>query len=115
MECREEVRFNLEALDVLIRAGMLNISLYDMHLAYSMESGTNFVSMVFVKQFLHHYLIDNRSNSPITENHFQATLETLSTIVLSGLPIPDGYIFSFIFNYSMKHYFYFILYSYVII
>lgn len=101
-------------MDVLIRAGMLNISMYDMHLALSMENGTNFVSMVYVKQFLHHYLIDNRSNSPITENHFQATLETLSSIVINGLPIPDGYMFSFIFNYSMKYNFYFILYSYMV-
>lgn len=90
MECREDLRFNLEAIDVLIRAGMVNITMYDMHLAMSMDNGANYVSMVFVKQFLQNYLIDNRSNSPITEQHLQVTIEALNTIVHSGCQIPDG-------------------------
>jgi len=91
VESREEIRFNIEAIDVFIRAGMLNIGIYDMHLAMSMENGNNYVSIVYAKQFLQHYLIDNRSNSPINESHFQATIEALNTIVLTGRPIPDGY------------------------
>lgn len=90
MECREDLRLNLEAIDVLIRAGMLNIGIYDMHLAMSMDNGSNYVSMAYVKQFLQYYLIENRSNSPINEHHCQATIETLNTIVHSGRPIPDG-------------------------
>jgi len=90
IECREEIRFNIEAIDVLIRAGMLNIPIYDLHLAFSMENGTNYVAMAYVKQLLQHYLIDNRSNSPLNEHNFQTTLDTLSTIILSGRPIPDG-------------------------
>lgn len=90
MESRDELRFNIDAIDVLIRAGMVNISMYDMHLAMSLDNGANFVSMAFVKQFLQNYLIDNRSNSPITEHHLQATIEALNNIVLSGRPISDG-------------------------
>ncbi|XP_050542433.1 CCR4-NOT transcription complex subunit 1-like [Daktulosphaira vitifoliae] len=90
MESRDELRFNLDAIDVLIRAGMVNISMYDMHLAMSMDSGTNYVAMAYVKQFLQNYLIDNRSNSPITEHHLQATIDALNTIILSGRPVPDG-------------------------
>ncbi|XP_050527108.1 CCR4-NOT transcription complex subunit 1-like isoform X2 [Daktulosphaira vitifoliae] len=90
VESRDELRFNLDAIDVLIRAGMVNISMYDMHLALSMDNGTNYVSMAYVKQFLQYYLIDNRSNSPITEIHLQATIDALNTIILSGRPVPDG-------------------------
>lgn len=92
METRDELRFNIDAVDVLIRAGMVNISMYDMQLAMSMNNGANYVSMAYVKQFLQNYLIDNRSNSPITEHHLQATIDALNSIVLSGRPIPDGYI-----------------------
>lgn len=90
MECREDLRFNLDAIDALIRAGMLNIGIYDMHLAMSMDNGSNYVSMAYIKQVLQHYLIDNRSNSPLTDINFQTTLDTLNTIMISGRPIPDG-------------------------
>lgn len=90
MDSRDELRFNLDAIDVLIRAGMVNISMYDMHLAMSMENGANYVSLAYIKQFLQNYLIDNRSNSPITEHHLQATIDALNAIVLSGRPVPDG-------------------------
>lgn len=90
MECRDELRFNLEAIDVLIRAGMVNISMYDMHLAVALENGGNYVAMAYVKQLLQTYFIDNRSNSPITEQHLQSTIDALNTIVLSGRPTPDG-------------------------
>jgi hypothetical protein len=100
MESREEIRLNIEAIDIFIRAGMLNIGMYDMHLAMSMDNGTNYVSIAYVKQFLQHYLIDNRFNSLINESHFQATIEALNTIVFSGCLIPDGYIFIFCFFIS---------------
>lgn len=90
IESRDELRFNIDAIDVLIRAGMVNISMYDMHLAMSMDNGANYVSMAYIKQFLQNYLIDNRSNSPITEHHLQATIDALNSIVLSGRPVPDG-------------------------
>lgn len=90
MESRDELRFNIDAIDVLIRAGLVNMSMYDMHLAMSMENGANYVSMAYVKQFLQNYLIDNRLNSPLSEHHLQATIDALNSIVLSGRPIPDG-------------------------
>lgn len=90
MECKDEIRFNIDAIDVLIRAGMVNISMYDMHLAMSMENGTNYVSMAYVKQFLQNYLIDNRSNTPISEHHLQATIDALNIIVHSGRHVPEG-------------------------
>lgn len=93
MESRDELRFNIDAIDVLIRAGMVNISMYDMHLAMSMDNGANYVAMAYIKQFLQNYLIDNRSNSPITEHHLQATIDALNSIVLSGRPVPDGLVF----------------------
>jgi len=90
MDSREELRFNIDAIDVLIRAGMVNINMYDMHLAMSLDNGANYVSMAYIKQFMQNYLIDNRSNSPITEQHLQATIEAVNNIVHSGRPIPEG-------------------------
>lgn len=90
MECTDELRFNLNAIDLLIRGGMININIYDMNLALSMNNGTNYVSMIYVKQFLQLYLIDNRTSSPITEHHFPVTIDALNSIVLSGRLIPDG-------------------------
>lgn len=90
MECREELRLNLEAIDILIRAGTFNFELYDLHLAMSMENGTNYVCVAYAKQFLQHYLIDTRTSSPVNENHFKATIDTLNSIVISGRPVPDG-------------------------
>lgn len=91
IESREELCFNSDAIDVLIRAGLVNLSMYDMHLAMSMESGTNFVAIVYVKQFLQNYLMDNRTNSPINEHHFLATIDALNNIVLNVRgPLPDG-------------------------
>lgn len=95
-DCREEIRFNVEAIDVLIRAGMLNIGIYDLNLAMSMDNGLNYESIAYVKQFLQYYFIDNQSNSPINDTHIRATLDVLSNIVLSNHPIPDGYNFQYI-------------------
>lgn len=69
---------------------MVNISMYDVHLAMLLDNGPNYVCLAYVKQFLQNYLIDNRSSSPISEHHLQATIEALSTLVLSGRQIPDG-------------------------
>lgn len=110
VECREEIRCNLEAIDVLIRASMLNIDLYDLHLAMSMENGTNYVSMAYVKQFLQHYLIEARTSSPVNENNFQATLDTLNNIVNSSRTIPDGYVTHFPNFYLKIKYFFVVLF-----
>jgi len=90
VESRDELRFNIDAIDVLIRASMVNLNMYDMHLAMSLENGANYVSMAYTKQFMQNYLIDNRSNSPITEHSLPATIEAVNNIVLSGRPIPEG-------------------------
>lgn len=90
IESRDELRFNIDAIDVLVRAGMINISMYDMHLATSMDNGANYVAMAFIKQFLQNYLIDNRSNSPITEHHLQGTIDALKNMMISGRSIPEG-------------------------
>lgn len=76
---------------MLIRAGLVNVSMYDMHLAMSMDSGANFVAIVYVKQFLQNYLVDNRTSSPINENHLLATIDALNNIVVNVRgPLPDG-------------------------
>ncbi|XP_050425870.1 CCR4-NOT transcription complex subunit 1-like [Adelges cooleyi] len=87
---RDDLRYNLDAIDILIRAGMVNMTMYDTYLAMSMENGTNYVAMAYVKQFLQNYLIDNRTNSPITQQHLQSSIDAISSILQSGLTTPEG-------------------------
>ena len=49
-ECREEYRYNLEAVDALIRAHLVNMQQYDLHLAQAMENGLNYMTVHFAMQ-----------------------------------------------------------------
>lgn len=69
---------------------MVNISMYDLHLAMLLNNGPNYVCLAYVKQFLQHYFVDNRSNSPIAEHHLQATIDALCAFGPNGRTIPEG-------------------------
>ena len=49
-ECREEYRYNLEAVEALIRAHLVNMQQYDLHLAQAMENGLNYMTVHFAMQ-----------------------------------------------------------------
>lgn len=81
MECRDEIRYNLEAVDLLISSNFVNIPQFDMMLSQSLDNGNNYVAIAFAMQLIQHYCIDERPNSVITENELFNTIELLVRIV----------------------------------
>ncbi|EAA14758.4 AGAP009057-PA, partial [Anopheles gambiae str. PEST] len=77
LECREELRYNVEAVDLLITSNFVNMQQFDMMLVQLMDNGNNYVAVVFAMQLLQTFFIDERHNSAITENDLAGTIEML--------------------------------------
>ena len=90
MECREEYRYNVDAVDCLIRSHLVNLQQYDLHLAAAMESGLNYMAVAFAMQLVQLYLVDERPNSPVTESDLFHTIEMLARIATHSRTPPDG-------------------------
>ena len=121
IECREEYRYNLEAVDYLIRAHLVNMQQYDLHLAQAMENGLNYMTVhfamqvsaraiwinekilkvslqllsmvytLFFIQLVQRFCIDDKHASQISEADFYSTIETLSRIATHSRQAPEGY------------------------
>uniref|UniRef100_A0A1B6IPJ6 CCR4-NOT transcription complex subunit 1 n=1 Tax=Homalodisca liturata TaxID=320908 RepID=A0A1B6IPJ6_9HEMI len=89
-ECREEYRYNLEGVDLLIRSQLVNIQQYDQQLSILMENGINYIAIAFAMQLVQHYLVDDRNNSPVTDNDLGNTIETLIRILSQSRQPPEG-------------------------
>ncbi|XP_026678412.1 LOW QUALITY PROTEIN: CCR4-NOT transcription complex subunit 1 [Diaphorina citri] len=90
IECREEYRYNLEAVDTLIRAQLIHLPQYDLALAHSMENGLNYVAVAFCMQLLQHYLVEERGTAGVTESDMLNTLEVLIRIASHHRQPPEG-------------------------
>jgi CCR4-NOT transcription complex subunit 1 len=80
LECREEIRYNIEATDLLISASFVNMQQYDMLLASLMDNGSNYLAVAFAMQLVQTYFIDERANSPVTENDLLNTIDLLARL-----------------------------------
>jgi CCR4-NOT transcription complex subunit 1 len=89
-ECREEYRYNLESVDLLIRSQLVNIQQYDQQLSMLMENGLNYIAMAFAMQLVQHYLVDDRNNSPVNDSDLYNTIETLARILSQSRQPPEG-------------------------
>ena len=90
MECREEYRYNLECIDVLVRSQLINLPQFDVQLAHAMENGQNYVAVTFAMQLVQLYLIDDRNNSAVTENDLFNVVEVLARISAHSRQPPEG-------------------------
>nr|CAD7424776.1 unnamed protein product [Timema monikensis] len=90
IESREEFRYNLEAIDCLIRSHLVNLQQYDMHVSHSMDGGLNFMAVAFGMQLVQLYLIEERLNSVVTENDLYNTIEMLARIASHSRNPPEG-------------------------
>lgn len=89
-ECREEFRYNLDVLDCLVRAHLINLQQFDMQLASVLEQalnpagiGSSILALGFAMQLVHVYLLEGpASGAPmvITENDLTNTIEILTRI-----------------------------------
>uniref|UniRef100_A0A240PK76 Uncharacterized protein n=1 Tax=Anopheles epiroticus TaxID=199890 RepID=A0A240PK76_9DIPT len=77
LECREELRYNVEAVDLLISSNFVNMQQFDAMLVQLMDNGNNYVAVVFAMQLLQMFFIDERHNTVITENDLAGTIDLL--------------------------------------
>ncbi|XP_009951103.1 PREDICTED: CCR4-NOT transcription complex subunit 1 [Leptosomus discolor] len=80
IECRDEYKYNVEAVELLIRSHLVNMQQYDLHLAQSMENGLNYMAVAFAMQLVKILLVDERSVAHVTEADLFHTIETLMRI-----------------------------------
>lgn len=80
IECREEIRYNIDAVHVLISSNLVHISQYDSAVAQLMDNGNNFITVSFAMQLIQHYFVDTRPNPLINDNDFYNTVDLLMRI-----------------------------------
>lgn len=89
IECREEIRYNLEGIDALVSANFIIVTTYDQFLSQMMDSGNNYLATAFGMQLIQHFFIDDRPYPLITENDFFHTIDLL--VRMSAHPrAPEG-------------------------
>lgn len=79
-ECREEVRYNFEAIKLLINSHFVNMQQFDLMLSQVMDNGNNYLAVTFAMQLVQHYLIDERASNIITEHDLYNTFELLAKL-----------------------------------
>lgn len=52
IECRDEFKYNVEAIDCLLQAQLINVQQFDLHLAAAMEQGVNYLAVHFCVSML---------------------------------------------------------------
>ena len=90
VEAREDIRYNPDAVDCLIRSGMVNLFEYDKHLANAVGEGNNQIALAFAMHLCKMYLIDDRSNAHIIEADLFGTIEALQKIATHSPRPPEG-------------------------
>ena len=90
VDSREEVKWNIDAVDALIRSSLINLFEYDKYLAAAMETGRDPGVINFAMMLVKIYLIDDRSNANIIESDLFGTTEVLSKIANHSRSPPEG-------------------------
>lgn len=79
LDMRDDLRYNLEAMKLLISSHFINMPLFDNNLVALMENG-NYLAITFSMQIVQHFLIDERGNTQVTEQDFCNTIEVLARL-----------------------------------
>lgn len=90
LECREEIRYNLEAAELLISSNFVNITQFDIMLSQLMDNGNNYLAVAFAMQLIQHFFIDDRPSPLITENDFYNTIDLLVRLSAVQHRAPEG-------------------------
>ena len=91
VEARDDIKYNPDAVDCLIRSGMVNLFEYDKHLASAIGDGSNNqIALAFAMHLCKMYLIDDRSNAHIIEADLFGTIEALQKIATHSPRPPEG-------------------------
>ncbi|XP_028158928.1 CCR4-NOT transcription complex subunit 1 isoform X2 [Ostrinia furnacalis] len=87
-ECREELRYNIEAVDCLVRNHLINLPQYDIAMAHLMDNGNNYMAVAFGMQLVQLYLVDDRNNVFANESDLYHITETLYRIMSHSRQAP---------------------------
>ncbi|XP_031617580.1 CCR4-NOT transcription complex subunit 1-like [Contarinia nasturtii] len=79
IDCREDIRYNLEAVELLLATNLANVLQYDCMLSTLLDSG-NFLAISFSMQLMQRLFVDDRQKIRFTEKDFTNTIETLSRL-----------------------------------
>ncbi|XP_046333509.2 CCR4-NOT transcription complex subunit 1-like isoform X5 [Haliotis rufescens] len=90
IQCRDEFKYNIDAVDCLIRSGLVNLQQYDVYLSQLMENGLNHVAVSFSMQLVQRFCIDDKHNSSVSEADFYNTIEALGAIASRSRQHPEG-------------------------
>lgn len=86
----EQQRYNIDAVDTLIKAGLVNVAQYDVALTQFMENGLNYMGVSFAMQLVQLYLIDDRTGQFLNENDLPNTVDMLAKIQNHTRQPPEG-------------------------
>jgi CCR4-NOT transcription complex subunit 1 len=89
MECREEVRYNIDTIDLLISSNFVHLPTYDQLLTQLIDNGSNYVAISLSMQLVQMYFVDERQEQVVTENDFINTIEILARLA-SHPRAPEG-------------------------
>ena len=90
VDVREDIKYNLDAFDALIRSQLINLYEYDKHLAAAMANGENTHATQFAMHLCKIYLIDDRTNAQVIESDLFGTIEVLEKIKTQHPNPPEG-------------------------
>lgn len=101
VDCREDYKYNVDAVAALIRSGLFNLQLYDQALAASMENGLNYSAVAFAMQLVQRLILDERGMGQssttstsgtvyVSEADFYNTIENLARLSTMQRQAPEG-------------------------
>lgn len=81
-DCPPDLKFNVDAIDILIRSHLINMREFDLHLVQCIDNGHNLQALHFAIQ-LAKYVSDEKHSPHVTENDLYHTIEALTRIAHS--------------------------------
>lgn len=89
-ETTGERKYNMDAIEQLLRSHLINLQTFDQFLAASMESGLNFTYVAFAMGVAKRFLVDDQQSNILNEADLYQTLHMLSRILTQSPNPPEG-------------------------
>jgi CCR4-NOT transcription complex subunit 1 len=89
-ETRSDHKYNLDAVEQLFRAHLMNMQTFDVQLAQSMENGLNYTAVAFAMNVVRRYLIEEKQSNILNEADLFNTLHILARIAGQTPNPPEG-------------------------
>ncbi|XP_056008647.1 CCR4-NOT transcription complex subunit 1-like isoform X3 [Ostrea edulis] len=90
IERSDDQKYNLEALDCLIRNQLVALPQYDMYVVQLMDNGMNYMAVAFAMQLVQRYCVSDKHSAVLTEADFANTIEALNAISTRSINPPEG-------------------------